>query len=224
MEPINSTVQSILRDVGLPLVSCSLKPIEFGNPNIVLSGATRGYSTMIRQIRTALEFSGAEYVFFCEHDVLYPESHFDFTPPRDDVFYYNSNVWRWEFNTDHAVRYDRMLPLSCLCVNRDFALEHYLLREKAIHDAGEDAFNSREPLLARKWGYEPGTKKKKRGGLTDDDFKTWASKEPVIDIRHTNTFSPPKTTLESFKHAPVNWEEIPVGDIPGWDLKTLFNL
>ena len=72
---------------------------------------------------------------------------------------------------------------------------------------GLDQFSG-DSQLARKWGYEPGTKKKKRGGLTDDDFDTWYSDEPVIDIRHRGTFSPPKCTLESFKHLPVNFEEI----------------
>lgn len=223
-EPINTTVQNYIELSGLPIVSVSLKPMEFGNPNVLISDQKRGYRTMIRQIRTALEFAGSDYVFFCEHDVLYPQSHFDFTPPRDDIFYYNKNVWRWQFGSRRAIRYERMLPLSVLCVNRELALEHYLLREKAIREAGEEAFNSREPIIARKWGYEPGTKKKKRGGLTNDDFDTWSSEEPVIDIRHKGTFSPAKTTLESFKHLPLEWEEINVEDIPGWDLQALFNL
>ena len=163
-------------------------------------------------------------VFFTESDVLYPASHFDFIPPKDDIFYYNKNVWRWEFGSSIAIRHERMLPLSCLCVNREFALLYYEMLEKKIKEVGLDRFKSREPELARKWGYEPGTKKKKRGGLTDDDFETWSSEYPNIDIRHKGTFSPPKVTLKSFKHQPVNWQEIPIDKIPGWNLRTLFNI
>lgn len=221
-DPIRSVVQENIQRSGLPIVSVSLKPIDFGKPNIVMTGWERGYKTMVGQIYTALEASDADYVFFCEHDVLYPPSHFDFTPERDDIFYYNKNVWRWEISSDKAIRYNRMLPLSCLCTNRELALENYRIRIDAIEKADPSEFQSAEPARARKWGYEPGTKKKKRGGITDDDFDTWESKDPVIDIRHEGTFSPPKVTLESFRHPPVNWQEIPVSDVPYWKLKELF--
>jgi hypothetical protein len=219
-EPVKSVVEELIVKSGLPIVSTSLKPLPFGR-NIIVSGE-RGYMTYIKQIVTALEFSDSTYVFFCEHDVLYPREHFEFTPPRDDIFYYNSHVFRWMYGSDTAVTYDRMLPLSVLCVNREFALKHYKLRLLKILEH-KDEFNSHEPALARKWGYEPGTKKRKRGGLTDDDFETFTSKYPVIDIRHSGTFSPPKCTLDSFKHAPVNWSEIPISEIPGWNLKELLN-
>ena len=221
-EPIRSVVQKYIKDSGLPIVSVSLKPIPFGR-NIVFS-EQRCYLTYLRQIVIALTFSTEDYVFFCENDVLYPKSHFDFIPPREDVFYYNRNVWRWMYGGDMAVTYDRMLPLSCLCANRKLALGNYELRLRKAMEAGLDKFESREPALARRWGYEPGTKKRKRGGLTDDDFDTWSSDIPVIDIRHAGTFSPPKCTLDSFKHAPVNWRELPIVDVPGWNLKGLFNL
>jgi hypothetical protein len=221
-DPIKSVVQKYILESGLPIVSVSLKPIRFGK-NIVVKGQ-RSYPTMIKQILTALENSTETYVFFCESDVLYPKSHFDFTPPRDDIFYYNRNVWRWRCWDNIAITYDRMLPLSCMCANRKLALDHYRMRQRKIEEWGLDEFRSREPRLARIWGYEPGTKKIKRGGLTDDDFDTWSSKDPVIDIRHNKTFSSLKCTLESFKHAPVNWREIPIKEVPGWDLRGLFNL
>lgn len=219
-DPIRSVVQTLILQTGLPIVSCSLKPIPFGQ-NVVVSGKP-GYVTMINQIITALETSTTETVFFCEHDVLYPRSHFDFTPPKVNLFYYNENVYRWELGSDQAVRYDRMLPLSCLCVNRNFALEHYRKRQAKIQQLGPELWQSREPLQARLWGYEPGTKKRRRGGFSDDDFATWRSAEPVIDIRHRGTFSPPKISLDSFKHQPTGWQEIPIAQIPGWNLKELF--
>lgn len=225
-DPIRGIVQRYILQSGLPIVSCSLKPINFGQ-NVVVEGV-RSYPTMVKQIVTALEVSSAKYVFFCEHDCLYPKSHFDFVPPKDNIFYYNNNVWRWRFwegvGDNMAITYDRMLPLSCLCVNREFVLDHYRMRQRKIQEWGLDHFRAREPRRGRIWGYEPGTKKRRRGGLTDDDFDVWSSKDPVIDIRHSGTFSRLKCTLDSFTHPPVNWREIPIEEIPGWDLKKLFNL
>ena len=219
-EPIKSVVQEYLSDSGLPIISASLKEIEFGK-NVVVKGE-RGYPTMVRQIVEALKLLDTKYVFFCEHDVLYPQSHFDFTPLKDDIFYYNENVWRWAFGTDMAVQYDRMLPLSCLCANREFTLNHYLGRQKLIEEGGLNEVKSKEPEWVRKMGYEPGTKKKKRGGFSDDDFETFRSEFPVIDIRHEGTFSPPKVSLSEFKHAPKWFKEIPVEEVDGWDLKGVF--
>ncbi|MBU2052607.1 hypothetical protein KKH13_05360 [Patescibacteria group bacterium] len=219
-DPLYSLVQKHISESGLPITSSSLKPISFGD-NEVMEGQ-RSYPTMVKQITSCLERSPAKYVFFCEHDVLYSKSHFDFVPPKDDIFYYNENVWRWWTENDYAIRYERMLPLSCLCVNREFALDHYLMRQRKIEEWGLDEFRSREPRLARLWGYEPGTKKKRRGGLTDDDFDTWASNEPVIDVRHKKTFSSPKINLEDFKHAPEGWVETPIDELSGWNLKEIY--
>lgn len=221
-EPILSVVKQKIKEPGLPIVSASLKPIDFGK-NIVLD-LSPSYLTMIKQITAALEASTAEYVFFCEHDVLYPASHFEFTPKRDDIYYYNGSVWRWKYPEDFAITYDRLISLSGLCVSRKLVLGQYKRRLEIIEKEGWESDKTREPLWARQWGYEPGTKKKKRGGFSDDDFEVWFSREPMIDIRHGRTFSQSKVTLDSFKHKPVNWQETTLDKIPGWDLNQLFSL
>ena len=221
--PIINEVRKTILASGLPIVSCSLKSIDFGK-NIVLENHERSYPTMVEQILICLENSTADYVFFNEHDVLYSESHFDFTPPKDNIFYYNENVLRWMLYSDTLITYDRMLPLSCMCANRKFALKHYKMRKRKIEEWGLDEFRSREPRRARIWGYEPGLKLKRRGGLTDDGFDTWKSKYPNIDIRHKWSFSSPKIKLKDFKHKPINWKQINIDNVPGWDLKKIFNL
>ncbi len=221
-EPIFSIVQKQILKSGLPIVSVSLKPINFGQ-NIVLSSSP-GYLSMVTQITMALAKSETNYVFFCEHDVLYPLSHFDFTPPKDNIFYYNAYVWRWKYSEDLAITYDRLISLSGLCVNRKFALDHYKRRLEKIQEMNYDRDTRHEPGWARKWGYEPGTKKIKRGGFSDDNFETWSSEFPMVDIRHGRTFSQSKVTLDSFTHKPENWRETTLDKIPGWDLKSLFNL
>src|SRR3990167_8899734 len=88
-EPIYLLVQHFLLESGLPIISASLKSINFGE-NVVIEGE-RSYPTMVAQIISCLERSTAKYVFFAEHDCLYSKSHFDFIPPKDDIFYYNEN-------------------------------------------------------------------------------------------------------------------------------------
>jgi len=221
-EPYYSLAQQYILCSGLPISSCSLKSINFGK-NVVIDGI-RSYPTMLRQIVTALENSEADFVFFAEHDVLYHFTHFNFIPQKDNVFYYNKNVYRWWIYNNYVIRYDRMLPLSCMCVNRQFALEHYRLRVKKMNEWGLDHFRSREPRQARIWGYEPGTKPRRRGGFSDDVHEVWSSEYPNIDIRHTRTFSSPKVNPWDFIHLPTGWEQKSLSEIEGWDLKSLFNL
>jgi len=221
-EPIFSIVQKQILNSNLPIVSVSLSPINFGK-NFVLD-LPPGYIAMISQITKALEEIHTDYVFFCEHDVLYPVSHFYFTPPRDDIFYYNASVWRWDYPNDRAINYDRLISLSGLCANRKLTLDHYKRRLMEIKKNNYQTNGRREPYWARNWGYEPGTKKKVRGGFSDEDFDTWKSEFPIIDIRHKGTYSPPKTTLGGFKHLPTNWKEITLDKIPGWNLKKIFNI
>lgn len=178
----------------LPITASYLQPHE-----------ERCYPQMVKQILSCLERSTEDYVFFCEHDVIYPKSHFDFTPPRDDIFYYNSYVWRWDYPKERYITYDRLISLSGMCVNRLFALDHYQKRLAFIQAKGYKNTLG-EPDWVRKMGYEPGTKKIKRGGFSDDDFETWQSIEPIIDIRHGKTFSPRKVELKDFKHPPKNWQ------------------
>lgn len=222
-EPIISTCRNQLLKSGVPIISSSLQPLDFGT-NFYLKDRERSYCTMVDQILLCLENSPADYVFFCEHDVLYHPSHFDFTPPKDNIFYYNDNVWRWAYGSDTLIRHERMLPLSCMCANRIFALNHYRMRAEKIKEWGLDKIRSREPRWARKWGYEPGTKKRRRGGFTDDDFDTWTSELPNIDIRHGKTFSKPKIKMEDFKHKPGWWKEIKINEVPYWNLKEVFNV
>jgi|SRR3990167_3306140 len=224
-DPIKSVVQKYIKASGLPITSCSLnEPIDFGT-NVVFWGK-RGYVTYVRQILEALSKSKEDYVFFCEQDVLYPKSHFDFTPPKDNIFYYDENVWRWLYGSDKAISYDRLISLSGLCVNTKFAIDHYMGRLVAIVDHGLDKFASHEPAQARAWGYEPGTKKKTRGGFSDDDFELWCADDPMVDIRHKGTFSPIKVSLDKFSHAPEGWKEIPIEMVPHWGdrLMELFDL
>jgi len=203
-EKILLRVQESILKSGLPIISCSLKPINFGK-NIVLN-LKPGPVTMVRQILAALEASESEYVFFCEHDVLYHLSHFKFTPPDKNIFYYNTNVWRWDYAGTKVITYDHLRSLSGLCVSKDKALAHYKKRLAAILENGFDKLPGNNPSWARKMGYEPGEK-------TGEQVGEWKSEHPNIDIRHRKTLTPIKMTLESFRHKPTGWKESTIDKI-----------
>lgn len=192
---------------GLPIISCSLKPVDFGK-NIVLD-LERGPATMVKQILTALEASETVYVFFCEHDVLYHFSHFAFTPQDNNIFYYNTNVWRWDSSGNRVITYDHLCSLSGLCVSRSKALEHFRKRLAIIQEKGFDKIPGGKTSWARKMGYEPGKK-------TGEKTAEWRSNFPNVDIRHPNTMTPIKMTLNSFVRKPTGWREDIISNIPGW--------
>jgi hypothetical protein len=221
-EPIKSVVQRFILAPKLHITACSLGPIDFGNLNITVQ-AEPSYITYLTQIVTALEHSPATYVFFCEHDVIYPLSHFDFTPLNNDTFYYNANVYRWKFGSDFAITYDGLISLSGLCVNREFALDHFQRRLSKAKTMPKES-NIKEPSWARAWGYEVGLKRTHNGGFSNEKSGIWSSELPIVDIRHKGTMTKDKVTLDSFKHPPTNWREIPVKNVPGWDIIKLFNL
>ena len=206
-EPIGSAVRAQLLKCNLPIVSCSLQPLDFGK-NIVLDREPSRI-TMTEQILTALENSTADTIFFCEHDVLYHPSHFDFELPSRDKFYYNVNVWRWNYPRNHAVTYEFSRSLSGLCVDRELAIEYYRKRLEFIKKNG----------YVTRFGYEPGTNR-----FTDNyEFVDWKSKFPIIDIRHYGTVTPRKCRKTSFVNPPdwSTWKETTLDKIDGWDYKYL---
>lgn len=205
------------------IVSCSLAPIDFGDVRIVIKDRKRSYPTMCLQIYEALKASKADIVFFCEHDVLYHPSHFTITPERKEIYYYDINNYRWRYPTNDAITYSGLTSLSMLSCYRETALKHYEYRLKLIEEQGLDKIRGKEPRWARKFGYEPGTKVRRKGGVTDESYISWRAEHPSIDIRHDRTFSRPKTTLEEFKHPPADgsWREVNIDEIPEWNLRKI---
>lgn len=220
-EPMFSAVQKQILKANLPIVSVSLKPIDFGQ-NIVLD-LKPGITTLNRQILRALEASTADYVFFCEHDVLYHPSHFDFNPSKDNISYYNVNVWRWDYPKDRFITYDFLRSLSGLCINRKLAVGYYKERVERIEKNGWTD-TSREPKWSRIMGHEPG---RIGNNIPSNIHELWKSEYPNIDIRHKKTVTRRKCNLSDFKHPPSaeTWKETTANKIDGWEnLKKVFNL
>lgn len=199
-------VQKQIASSGLPIVSASLKPMTFGK-NIHLP-LKRGYLTMFKQILAALEAIDTDVVFFCEHDVLYHPSHFEFTPAKDDVYYYNTNVWKLRLDDGFAYRVDDCRQLSGLCANRELLIKHYKERIRRVEAEG----------FSVRMGFEPGTHNRAE---RVDDYKSerWESEDPNVDICHDSNLTPNRWSPKDFRNKfyTEGWRESTINEIPGWD-------
>jgi len=194
------------------IVSVSLKPVDFGE-NIVLP-LVRGYYSMFKQILAGLEALKTDIAFLIDHDVFYHSSHFEFTPDRKDVYYYNQNVWRVRVSDGHALHYHFY---SGCCAYTDFLIKHYRERirriEELIKTKGECTTND-----FLRMGFEAGTHTRKE---RIDIYKAqvWQSEFPNIDIRHKGNLTGSRWSKDRFRSQRncQGWEESTVDKIEGWE-------
>lgn len=71
---------------GLPLISVSQKPIDFGK-NICVGDVGISGHNAFRQLQLGVQEAKTKYICTAESDMVYPKEYFDFVPPRDDFFY-----------------------------------------------------------------------------------------------------------------------------------------
>ena len=205
-DKLANSVRGLISQSGLPIVSVSLAPLDFGlNISLPLK---RDYLTMFKQILVGLWASTADFVFFCEHDVLYHPSHFEFTPKHNDVYYYNNNAVKWRLSDNKVVRYDCRW-LSQICASRRILIEHYTRKIQMIEVEGNRLW---------KWRFEPGTK----SGIDRYDTERWESDCPNIDVRHgrnltgTARFDPDEFRDRPERSCP-NFRELSLDKLDGWD-------
>ena len=205
-----------------PIVSSSLKKMDFGVKNVHFPSLRRGHLTMYKQILGALESSSADIIFFCEHDVLYHPSHFDFTPPKNNTYYYNVNVWKVRLPDGHSLRVNDCKQLSGLCGYRQLLIEHYKKKIEIIRQRQADLKAAGEPIIndgvSKYMGYEPGLHSVPRG-VDNFPVESWQSQFPNIDIRHGDNFTKSRWTKEEFvdQKYTQGWMEGTADKIPGWE-------
>lgn len=224
---IAHTVQKQLKKIGLPIISVSLKKMDFGR-NIHLP-LERGYLTMAKQILAGLEASKADIIYFCEHDVLYHPSHFDFTPQVKNIYYYNTNVWRVRASDGHALYCDNLQQLSGLVGYRETLLEHYRERVRRLERVfeydgyyGDNGDYMEKNTYVRAMGFEPGTHGRPER-VDDLKAESFQSKYPNIDIRHNNNSTSSRWNKDQFRNERYTkgWTESNVSNLDGWDLPPL---
>ncbi len=204
--------QKQLKKANLPIVNCSLVSMDFADKNIILN-LPRGYEAYFKQIITALENSSSEYIFFCEHDVLYPPSHFDFNPPTNDKFYYNQNWVKidWPYTKAASWIADQV---SGLCCNRELALKWYMDKLKQYLNSPIKTTDKNLTLGNRQWDrkFEPGS--------GTEQTESWRSPEPYVDIRQSSTVTKNKWSIADFrdKTSAKNFKET---TCPEWALNLI---
>lgn len=195
---VQRQLKKISKTKHIPIVSASLKKMTFGDKNIHFPHLKRGYLAMFKQILGALENSTADIIFFAEHDVLYHPSHFDFTPPKKDIFYYNQNWWRLRSTDGFAVHWNAN-QVSGLAAYREHLLKFY---RKRFQEVEQNGYKS-------KMGFEPGGRNSK---LTC----AWKSKYPNVDIKHGRNVSKNKWSLADFRDKTTSKNFMTAKEIPGW--------
>lgn len=199
-EPVRQRLKHSVN--GHQIASASLTPLDFGK-NVVVA-AERGPLTMFRQILAALEALDTDIAFLCEHDVLYHPSHFEFMPPRQDVYYYNENTYKVDVKTGQAAFYYTK-QTSGLCAYRDLLIRHYKARILKCEHEG----------FTRAMGFEPGCHKPPRG-VDTYSAERWMSAFPNVDLRHGQNLTQTRWDPKEFRNSKAceGWKL--VDEVPGW--------
>jgi hypothetical protein len=187
-----------LREAKLPILSVSLnEEIDFGDTRIVMKGE-RGNLMLHKQILAGLEASTAKYVFLVENDVIYHPSHFEFTPPRDDTYYFNVNVWKMRWSDGFCCRTDNSQQMSGMVANRKLVLEFYRAKLKEIEEHGFDGH------------YEP----------RNAPRVSFQSASPNICIRHSHNLTKSKWSPKDYRNKEYarGWQESNIKNILGYDI------
>ncbi len=136
--------------------------------------------------------------------MLYHASHFAFTPPSPDVYFYNLNVWKVDVETGRAVTYETK-QTSGLCAYRLPLIDHYRERIRRVEQEG----------YSTRMGFEPGSHARPER-IDDRQSETWRSAAPNLDLRHAHNLTPSRWRQDQFRdqrHC-QGWTE--ADTIPTW--------
>lgn len=195
---IASTVQKhlieISRDASIPLTVSSIKPMNIGDINTSLGSDQPGGLTNLKLILEGLKKSNSEIVFLCKNDVLYDKSHFDFTPEKKDIFYYNQNWWKVRLSDGLTVHWDAN-NLFALCGYRETLINFY---ENLLKKASEGEYDEENMITP---GEEAGK------------IEAWNSELPNIELKLEQNFDFKVKSIKNFSAT---------GEIPGKGKSTEF--
>ncbi len=160
--------ENILKNSGgLPIISVSHQPIDFGKNICVGDVGTSGFN-MFRQVEIACEAATTPFVISAEADCLYPPDYFQFIPPRLDAAYRDNNLYVMPDQRDFFF-YKSEGATHAQVVGREFYLK--ILK---------DLFKG-----APKWSVEEKNFPKERHRKPDvfDEIMYWTTDNPVFQIK-----------------------------------------
>ncbi len=201
---ISDTFATAIRDIllyqaarfGIPIISVSQKPIDFGD-NICVGDI--GYSTynVYKQILVGAKKVRTKYLVCCEDDSLYSPEHFQYRPP-EDTFAYDLNRWNVRPNFYY---YRKRRPGMCMCI----APTELMVKTLEIRF---EKYPNQESADRMKMGMaEPG-RKEKEWGLPPVKAITFESQGIAnLTFRHGLSLSISRSKVRSDIRQP---------ELPGW--------
>ncbi|MBI4137316.1 hypothetical protein HY469_04605 [Candidatus Roizmanbacteria bacterium] len=174
---------------GLPIVSVSQKPIDFGRNICVGNVGVSGFN-MFRQVQIACEEATTPFVISAEADCVYPPDYFQFIPPREDAPYRTNNLYVMPDARDFFF-YKKEGATHAQIVGREFYLERL-----------GTLFNG-----APRWHAAEKNFPKERWGHADifDEVLYWKTKNPVFQIKTHRG-------MRYYTHS----ERVPIPSLPYW--------
>lgn len=141
---------------GLPIISVSHQPVEFGH-NIVVGDIGRSTQNIFMQLQIGAESAKTTYIAVCEADVLVSDKFFAFRPPHEKVYCWPKEGYITWTNQPHKY-YPMVLDDLVGVVGREHLLS--ILKDlrsrtgtqkrrirKAIQRAGESVFFECGPVV-----------------------------------------------------------------------------
>lgn len=175
-EPFGTNVRNHLLSLfpeGIPLISISHKPIDFGE-NIHVEGYEPSIYNIYRQILIGAKAAKTRFVACCEDDSLLNREHLSFRP-AGDCFAYNINRW----TIDHNIFFHRKRVNMSMCIApTDLMIDTLEKRFEKFPNV-----MSREEMGAAGGFGEPG-KFEAAYGLPSVKMVTFATSVPTIVFNH----------------------------------------
>jgi hypothetical protein len=148
---------------GIPVISVSQRPLDFGN-NICVGLKPCNYLSLYEQLLTGLKAAQEDsIIYLCEHDVFYHPSHFDYIPPRESRIYYNLHRYYYKRGVDFFLQSIGKRALSQAVAHRNVLFAH-----------------AQEQVQARLDGI---------ASPCMGPFDNFSSEYPNIDVRHGGNLS-----------------------------------
>ncbi len=173
---------------GLPIISVSQKPIDFG-VNVCVGSIGRSFKSYFIQLLKAVTLAETPYIAVVEHDCLYPIKYFGFIPPFENVVYYNVNMYTLCFLDSRYGLYsdvrNKFRPWSQIICHKDLLKKALLTRlenAKKYASDGESIRAMCKDEEKKKLFAEP-------GAYNDFIRKDRNSEHPTIDVLHNNNFT-----------------------------------
>lgn len=162
---------------GLPIVSVSHKPIDFGK-NIIVN-LPRHHLSIYRQALIGAKVAKTKYIALCEDDVLYSPEHFKHRP-QPGKFAYNLGHWgvyTWQFEPIFSWKGRRNMH-SLICERELFieAMEERFARYPDYDDVDLSIWS------------EPG-KYERQLGVTQRETETFWTNPPNVVFSHENALA-----------------------------------